>query len=725
MAVANRVTASLHINGKEKMRNKTWLVPFFVIGIIGFATLGCQVTDLIAVLGLDSAGSSLTEIVALCATGIPVSLGERITADSANRVTLLARLGSGAVPGQVAWSPDGRTLALPSSFGIYFLDADTLTQVRFIKTPARFVHSPGQAGTYSKLVRVENVAFSPDGSLLASWSTDATVQLWRVSDGSLVRELKDESWVGRAIFNPDGTLIATHRGINVRLWRVSDGILARELKLADDGDTLTKIEFSPDWSVVLSASTHFPPLGSPLPKPTRLSRVSDGSLIRELKEIASGDLVAFRPDGSLLVSTTNFGRTKDGALDNRATVRLWQISDVSLVRESQVPYQVSSVNFSSDGNLIELSDGNSLRRFRVSDGNLLTPDLDSPQPGQGNRNLKDWNSLGDVWFGPDGSFLASGRMWRVSAGNPKGICSLTLVSELKGLAETTGVTFSSDSGLLATSRYDRELGIGRYDYILQLWRVSDGSLVREEKGLTGDVHSPAFSPNGSLIAVGSSENIIRLSRVSDGSLVRELRGADKAYRIVFSPDGSLLASRQSYGNTVRVWRVSDGSLVRELKGEGVIFSPDASLVAITSDKNTLQLWRVSDWSLVRELKGTTGTVTFSPDGLLVVISGSLNQGQVGDDTEKVWQVSDGRLVRELQGATGMVTFSPDGSLLVSRASRELGVLQLWRVSDGSLVHEFWGHRGYVGSFVFSQDGNLLMSKGADGTIGVWGIPGTR
>jgi WD40 repeat protein len=63
------------------------------------------------------------------------------------------------------------------------------------------------AGLRAHTFSVSSVAISPDGSLLASGSTDNTVKLWQVTDGSLLRELRGHTLsVESVAFSPDGSL---------------------------------------------------------------------------------------------------------------------------------------------------------------------------------------------------------------------------------------------------------------------------------------------------------------------------------------------------------------------------------------------------------------------------------------------------------------------------------------------------------------------------------------
>ncbi len=72
---------------------------------------------------------------------------------------------------------------------------------------------------------VAGVAFSPDGSLLASASADHTVKLWDLATGRELRTLVGHGdWVTSVAFSPDGTLLCSggHDG-HVRLWGVPSG----------------------------------------------------------------------------------------------------------------------------------------------------------------------------------------------------------------------------------------------------------------------------------------------------------------------------------------------------------------------------------------------------------------------------------------------------------------------------------------------------------------------
>jgi len=89
------------------------------------------------------------------------------------------------------------------------------------------------------------VAFSPDGQLLASASSDHTVKIWRVADGTLLRTLTGffES-VTSVAFSHNGQLIAagsTDR--NVRVWNANNWLLVGTAGLTD---FVFGVSFSPD-----------------------------------------------------------------------------------------------------------------------------------------------------------------------------------------------------------------------------------------------------------------------------------------------------------------------------------------------------------------------------------------------------------------------------------------------------------------------------------------------
>ena len=68
-----------------------------------------------------------------------------------------------------------------------------------------------------------SVAFSPDGSTLASRSDDKTIRLWDLSSGKGIRTLRHQDLVSSVAFSPDGTtLVSRSYDKTIKLWIVDN-----------------------------------------------------------------------------------------------------------------------------------------------------------------------------------------------------------------------------------------------------------------------------------------------------------------------------------------------------------------------------------------------------------------------------------------------------------------------------------------------------------------------
>ena len=550
---------------------------------------------------------------------------------------------------------------------------------------------------------VTSASYSSDGKHLASGSSDKTVRIWDLENGTS-RVLEGHTdYVASVSYSPDGRYVASGSSDKtVRIWNLENGT---SRVLEGHTDYVASVSYSPDGRYVASGSGD---------NTVRIWDLESGTS-RVLKGHTLGAVsVSYSPDGKYLASSS------------WGIVHIWNLENgTSRVLEGHTS-NVTSVSYSPDRrHLASASDDKTVRIWDLENGtsHVLEGHVDR---------------VTSVSYSPDGRYLASGsrngtvRIWDLESGTSR---------VLKGhTSNVTSVSYSPDRRHLVSASSDKtvriwdlENGTSRvlegntvdaisvsitYESIDHISRVSDDSkmsfwnLESNRIDRTEWTKCVSYSMGGKHLASISSDNKIHIWNLENGTMRTLEEHTERIDSVLFSMNGKHLASISS-DNKVRIWDLESGTS-HVLEGsinwkKSMLFSPDGKQLAGGSHPDTVCVWDIENGTM-KELKGHTGNIesmSYSPDGRHLA-SGS------EDSTVRVWDIESGSS-HVLEGCIGDVTcvsYSPDGKKLAC-ASYGKKVL-IWDLKN---LNKQELSVGLVSNDVLLAILNILINRSSEDIIG--------
>ncbi|KAJ5917571.1 hypothetical protein N7466_011125 [Penicillium verhagenii] len=528
---------------------------------------------------------------------------------------------------------------------------------------------------------VFSVAWSQDGTRLASGSHDNTVKIWDPITGQCTSTFEGHSdSVISIAWSQDGTRLASaSRDKSVKIWDPATGQCASTLE--GHSHSVNSIAWSQDGSRLVSASTD---------KSVKIWDPATGQCTSALGHSHSVNSIAWSQDGSRLASAS-FDKS----------VKIWDPATGQCASTLEGhSHSVNSIAWSQDGS--RLASGSDDETVRIWD----------PATGQCASTLEGHShSVNSIAWSQDGSRLASGssdttvRIWDPITRQ----CVLTL----KGHSQPVfAIVWSQDRSRLAS---------GSSDKTVRIWDLTTGQCASTLEEHRDWRFSIAWSQDRSRLASTSWNKTVRVWDPVTGQCALTLEGHRGSVRsIAWSQDGSRLATA-SFDSTVKIWDSVTGQCRSTLEGHShsvlsIAWSQDGSRLASASRDKNVKVWDPATGQCASTLEGHShyvNSIAWSPDGSRLVSASS-------DKTVRIWDPVTGQCASTLEGHRGSVissAWSQDGSRLASASFDK--TVRIWDLATGQCASILEGHGHSVISIAWSQDGSRVASGSDDETVRIW------
>ncbi len=594
----------------------------------------------------------------------------------------------------VAYSPDGNLIATASddhSIKIWSQDGELLYTLsghtdRVTEISFRFHHQTSLNSSYKEGSKTDN------SYLLVSGSADKTVILWRIDNkqGKKINQFTGHTdWVTDVI-SRNKIIASASRDGTIKLW-LEDGTLVDTL--SGHQGWVNSIEFS--QSYLASAG-------------------EDGKIIlweinndsaKQIKTIpASEDSItdiAISSDEKTIIAGSDYGE-----------ITLWNIKDSSLINSFANNQLINSISCSPDNQLIAVANDDSKINLYSLDG-ILQQTLNGHNGG-----------VLDI------AFRLHSQTQKTLTPNPK-TSPLTPLS-LRSDKNKEGGESQHEREVNSTDEENKNsytIASGGVDKTVRLWQVFPPPSLEE-----GGIYTVATSPTASdIFATAGFDGTIKLWLQNQGDNSKELISILSGHnstitQIQYSPDGKLLASA-SADNTIKLWNAETGKLITTLSGHkagvnSIVFSYDEKLLVSGSEDNTVKIWDLTTKKLIYTLTEHTDgikTVAISPDNKYIATAGY-------DKTIKIWN-RKGKFLQSIDAHNLAITslqfiFDKKKSEYLLASGSWDNTIKLWSVqSSGEIniipLQILSRHQDGVTSLVFSKDGEILASASSDRTIKLW------